>query len=56
MDFRAALNFTGQRRLPVILQTEAAECGLACLTMVAGFHGHRLDLPVISPEINGAQK
>ena len=32
------------RRLPVILQTEAAECGLACLAMVACFHGHRIDL------------
>jgi ATP-binding cassette subfamily B protein RaxB len=30
--------------LPVILQTEAAECGLACLAMVAGYHGHRVDL------------
>jgi len=26
-------------RLPMILQTEAAECGLACLAMVAAFHG-----------------
>ncbi len=26
-------------RLPLILQTEAAECGLACLAMVASFHG-----------------
>ena len=25
------------RRLPMVLQTEAAECGLACLAMVAGF-------------------
>ncbi|MBL8510434.1 MAG: peptidase domain-containing ABC transporter, partial [Betaproteobacteria bacterium] len=32
------------RRLPVILQTEAAECGLACLAMVAGYHGFRTDL------------
>ena len=24
------------RRLPMALQTEAAECGLACLAMVAG--------------------
>ena len=30
--------------LPVILQTEAAECGLACLCMVASHFGHRLDL------------
>jgi ATP-binding cassette, subfamily B, bacterial CvaB/MchF/RaxB len=26
------------------LQTEAAECGLACLAMVAAFHGHKVDL------------
>jgi ATP-binding cassette subfamily B protein RaxB len=34
----------GERRLPMIRQTEAAECGLACLAMVASYHGHRLDL------------
>ena len=27
-----------------VLQTEAAECGLACLTMVSAAHGQRLDL------------
>jgi ATP-binding cassette, subfamily B, bacterial CvaB/MchF/RaxB len=32
------------RALPVILQTEAAECGLACLAMISSFHGHRIDL------------
>ena len=31
-------------RLPVILQTEASECGLACLAMIADYHGHRVDL------------
>ncbi|MEC5205318.1 ATP-binding cassette subfamily B protein RaxB [Vogesella perlucida] len=34
----------GQRKLPVLLQSEAAECGLACLAMVASFHGYRSDL------------
>jgi ATP-binding cassette, subfamily B, bacterial CvaB/MchF/RaxB len=34
---------TGQR-LPVVLQMEAAECGLACLAMVSVFHGHRFSL------------
>jgi ATP-binding cassette subfamily B protein RaxB len=29
----------------LILQTEAAECGLACLAMVAGAHGLHIDLP-----------
>jgi ATP-binding cassette subfamily B protein RaxB len=38
------LNFSGKRRLPVILQSEACECGLACLAMIASFYGHRIDL------------
>ena len=32
------------QRLPVLLQSEAAECGLACLGMVAGFYGHHLSI------------
>lgn len=34
-------------RVPLILQTEAAECGLACLAMVAGAHGLQTDLPAL---------
>ena len=37
----------GAKRVPVILQTEAAECGLACLAMVAAYHGMRTDLPTL---------
>ena len=35
------------RTLPVILQTEATECGLACLGMVSGYHGQRTDLATL---------
>jgi ATP-binding cassette subfamily B protein RaxB len=38
------LNFRGGRRLPIVLQAEATECGLACLAMVASFHGNQIDL------------
>jgi ATP-binding cassette subfamily B protein RaxB len=38
------LNFTGARRLPMIAQAEAAECGLACLAMITSFYGHKTDL------------
>ncbi|WP_336366535.1 peptidase domain-containing ABC transporter [Marinobacter sp. C2H3] len=38
------LRFLSTRSLPVIQQSEAAECGLACVAMVASYHGHRLDL------------
>ncbi len=34
----------GPRRLPLLLQTEAAECGLACLAMAASHFGLRTDL------------
>jgi ATP-binding cassette, subfamily B, bacterial CvaB/MchF/RaxB len=37
----------GAHRVPVVLQTEAAECALACLAMVAAAHGHRTDLPTL---------
>ena len=40
----AALQFGWSRSLPMMLQTEAAECGLACLAMVASYHGHDVDL------------
>ncbi len=41
------LDFSAARRTPLILQTETAECGLACLAMVAGHHGHRIDLATL---------
>lgn len=44
MSFLDNLSFGFGRKLPSILQTEAAECGLACLAMVAGYHGFRTDL------------
>ena len=33
-----------RRHTPLVLQTEAAECGLACLAMIAGRYGHRFDI------------
>ncbi len=37
----------GAQRMPMLLQTEAAECGLACLAMVAAYHGLRSDLQTL---------
>jgi ATP-binding cassette, subfamily B, bacterial CvaB/MchF/RaxB len=34
-------------RTPVVLQTEASECGLACLAMVMAHHGAVTDLPTL---------
>lgn len=38
------LNFGRRQRLPLIMQGEAAECGLASVAMVASYHGHEIDL------------
>jgi ATP-binding cassette subfamily B protein RaxB len=44
-------------RTPVMLQSEAAECGLVCLLMLAGHHGYHLDMTTarrrFSVSING---
>lgn len=44
MSFFSDLSFGFGAKLPLILQTEATECGLACVAMVAGFHQYRTDL------------
>ena len=41
------LNLRGGRKLPVVMQSERAECGLACVTMLAGFHGQQQDLSTL---------
>jgi len=44
MILRAMLNLRGGRKLPVVMQSERAECGLACVAMLASFHGQQHDL------------
>ncbi len=40
----SGLSFSFRRSVPVVLQNEVAECGLACLAMVAGRYGLDVDL------------
>lgn len=44
MDFLEKLKLGFYPKLPIILQTEATECGLACIAMIANFHRHHTDL------------
>ncbi len=38
------VEFSGRQKTPYIPQGEASECALACIAMVAGFHGYKTDL------------
>jgi len=41
----SAIEWPWSQRMRPLLQSEAAECGLAALAMVALHHGHRINLP-----------
>ncbi|MGL1955862.1 MAG: peptidase domain-containing ABC transporter [Colwellia sp.] len=41
------LKFSLSKSVPLILQSEIAECGLASMAMVASFYGHKLDMPAM---------
>ena len=38
------LDFSMGKRVPILFQSEAAECGLTCLAMIAGYYGHKTSL------------
>ncbi|MGF6331989.1 ABC-type bacteriocin/lantibiotic exporter with double-glycine peptidase domain [Pseudomonas sp. BS3782 TE3695] len=56
MNYLDAISLRLGRRLPLILQTEATECGLACLAMVAGYHGHHATLMELRREFSVSLK
>jgi ATP-binding cassette subfamily B protein RaxB len=43
----AGLSFAFKRRVPVVLQGTTTECGLACLAMIAAWHGYRTDIAAL---------
>jgi ATP-binding cassette subfamily B protein RaxB len=47
MTLAERLRLGVRRKLPVLLQTEAAECGVACLAMIASYHGHAVDVATL---------
>lgn len=47
MNALTLIEARGLRRTPMLRQAEAAECGLACVAMVAGHHGYKVDLATL---------
>lgn len=56
MSTELNLSLSLRKRMPVILQTEVAECGLACLAMVAGYYGHNIDLGALRRRFSASMK
>ncbi len=55
-DPLSLLEFSTRKRVPLILQAEMAECGLACLAMVASYHGHQMDMNSVRKRFNANMK
>jgi ATP-binding cassette subfamily B protein RaxB len=55
-DERVIRRIFSGRKLPVILQSEAAECGLACLAMVANYFGYATSLAELRRRFSASLK
>lgn len=56
MSFLQGLHFGWRRRLPVIQQSQAAECGLACVNMVANYYGYHIDMITMRQRFSSSLK
>lgn len=46
------LDISLRQRVPLVHQTEASECGLACLAMICGHYGKNVDLIALRQQFN----
>lgn len=44
MSILENIKFNSKHKLPIILQTESSECGLACIAMISGYYGYHINL------------
>ncbi|WP_275419487.1 peptidase domain-containing ABC transporter [Pseudoalteromonas sp. MMG024] len=50
------LNFSTVNSVPLIIQSEIAECGLASMAMIASYYGHQLDMPAMRKRLSAELK
>lgn len=56
MRYLDKLSLGLNRKVPVILQTESSECGLACIAIIASYHGYDSDLLTLRKKYPISQK
>lgn len=50
------LSIHWRSRLPMVMQTEAAECGVACLAMIIGYHGQPCEITELRRQLSVSLK
>jgi len=56
VSFFDDLNLGFGRKVPLVLQTEAAECGLACLSMLLGYHRKPFEMTDLRAQFGSSLK
>jgi ATP-binding cassette subfamily B protein RaxB len=46
------LKFSGSKSIPLVMQAEVAECGLACLAMISTYYGYKVDMLSLRKRFN----
>ncbi|MGY3901075.1 peptidase domain-containing ABC transporter [Aeromonas lusitana] len=46
------VKFFSKNKLPIFFQSELSECGLACIAMIASYHGHKINTASIRKQFN----
>lgn len=52
----SGLDFSLRRSVPLILQSEISECGLASMAMIASYHGHKVDMSAMRKRFTAGLK
>lgn len=45
------ISYSGKRSVPLIMQSEVSECGLACLAMISSFYGYKINLSPLRKKV-----
>lgn len=51
MESIGLLSYSGKHRVQLVMQSEVAECGLACIAMISSFHGYKINLPALRKQV-----
>lgn len=45
------ISYSGKKNVPLIMQSEVSECGLACLAMISTFYGYKINLSPLRKKV-----